>query len=195
MKVTVGNKHERENRVNKNPDLIAAMKSLHRFDSIIEAFSFSQIFNISPKEAEVTKRKDGKGHEKPSAGSLDWALQSLAAENFRDDKIQLAWWLLALPLVLDQHQWLSLGQHTPKPTCAHAHTHTHTHTHTHAMHTHMSVHALTCNAHICTHMYTHTHAHTYTHMHTHTHTSTHTCNARSHIHTYAHTCACSHQQY
>lgn len=62
MKVTVGNKHERENRVNKNPGLIPAMKSLHHFDSIIEAFSFSQILNIPPKETEGTgmEGKDGK---------------------------------------------------------------------------------------------------------------------------------------
>lgn len=90
-------------KIESTKGFIPAMKSLHHFDSIIEAFSFSHILNISPKEAEVMKGKDGKGHEKPSAGSLDWALQSLAAKIFRDDKIQLAWWLLVLPLVLDQH--------------------------------------------------------------------------------------------
>lgn len=77
MKVTVGNKHERENRVNKNPGLVSAMESSHHFHSINEAFSFSQILNIPPKEAEGTEGKDGKGHKKPSVGpcwSIDWAL-------------------------------------------------------------------------------------------------------------------------
>lgn len=45
MEVTVGNKHERENKVNKNPGLIPALKSLHHFDNIIEAFAFSQSFS------------------------------------------------------------------------------------------------------------------------------------------------------
>lgn len=48
MKVAVGNKQEREDKVNKNPGLFPVTKSLYLFDSIIEAFS--QILNISPKE-------------------------------------------------------------------------------------------------------------------------------------------------
>lgn len=57
-----------KNRVNINPGLIPAVKSLHRFDSIIEGFSFSQ----NPRYFSQRGRGGGgerqKGHEKPTVG-------------------------------------------------------------------------------------------------------------------------------